>query len=179
MEQNPYQPPKSDISDPVSDAIKVREAHISHEASIRAFGLLYYLAGMMFGLGGLGQLILATERLQTPLFAMAAGIVLIGAIYIWIGHGLRRLSSKVRHVAGVFAVIGLLGFPIGTILNGYLLYLLYAKKGKMVFSEEYQKIRAATPEIKSRTSIIVWFFLVLILVLIVAAIVIPVLDSTH
>ena len=166
MDENPYQPPKSDISDPSSEAIKVREAHIGHEASIRAFGLLYYLAGVMFGLGGLGQLILATEKFETLLFAMGAGILLLGVIYLWIGHGLRRLSSKVRHIAGVFAVIGLLGFPIGTILNGYLLYLLYAKKGKMVFSEKYQQVRAATPEIKSRTSIIVWFFLILILVLI-------------
>lgn len=179
MNENPYEPPKSDISDAVSKAVEIREAHLSHEASVRAFGILYYLAGMMFGLGGLGQLILATEQFETSLFAMGAGIILIGVIYLWIGYGLRRLRSKVRHIAGFFAVIGLLGFPIGTIINGYLLYLLYAKKGKMVFSEEYQEIRAATPEMKYRTSIIIWIFLLLILLMVVAAIVIPVLDSTH
>jgi predicted nucleic acid-binding Zn ribbon protein len=179
MDENPYEPPKSDISDPTAEAIKMREAHIGHEASIRAFGLLFYLAGVMFGLGGIGQLILATELLELPLFAMGAGIILLGITYFWIGNGLRQLRSKVRHIAGVFAAIGLLGFPIGTIINGYLLYLLYSKKGKMVFSEEYQEIRAATPDIKSRTSIIIWLLLILVLLMIVAAIVIPALNSTH
>jgi hypothetical protein len=48
----------------------------------------------------------------------------------------------------------------------YILYLLFSKKGATVFSEEYQRVIAATPEIKYRTSIVIWILLALLLLLI-------------
>jgi uncharacterized membrane protein len=93
------------------------------------------------------------------------------------GSALRALSSKVRHVAGVFAGLGLLGFPVGTLINGYILYLLYSKKGKMVFSEEYQAIRLATPHVKYKTSVVVWVLLIIILLLLAAAILGPIING--
>ena len=124
MDENPYQPPKSDISDPASEAVEIREAHISHEASTRAFGILYYFSGVMLGIFGLAQLIIAIDQPSVTLFpfGMGAALIMLCAIFLWIGYGLRRLSSKVRHVAGVLAVIGLSGFPLGTIINAYFLF---------------------------------------------------------
>jgi hypothetical protein len=61
------------------------------------------------------------------------------------------------------SAIGLLGFPCGTIISGYLLYLLLSAKGEMVFSSAYKEVMQATPHIRYRTSIIVWIFLFLLI----------------
>ncbi|HKB60455.1 MAG TPA: hypothetical protein VKC56_10480, partial [Gallionellaceae bacterium] len=68
-----------------------------------------------------------------------------------------------RIVAGVLAGLGLLGFPFGTVISAFILYLLFSKKGAMVFSDEYKQVIADTPDIKYRTSIIVWIFLALLI----------------
>lgn len=177
IEQNPYQPPAADINDVSSDdlqeAIKVREEHISHEASIRAIGILYFIGSILLILSGILQIIASNTASPGTDIVISALMIGIGALYVWIGAGLRAFRASVRHVAGVFAAIGLLGFPIGTLINAYILYLLYSKKGKMVFSDEYKEIQLATPDIKYKTSIIVWLFLALIILLIAAAILIP------
>lgn len=85
--------------------------------------------------------------------------------------GLRGLQSSARVVAIIFSVIGLLGIPIGTLINGYFLYLLLGQKGTYVFSEEYARVRAATPHIKYKTSIWVLVVVALLVLLVVIGIV--------
>ena len=85
----------------------------------------------------------------------------------FIAFGLRNLKSWGRIPAALFAGIGLLAFPIGTLINGYILYLLLSAKGRMVFSAEYREIIQQTPEIKYRTSKILLFFAFLLVGLIV------------
>jgi glucose-6-phosphate-specific signal transduction histidine kinase len=76
---------------------------------------------------------------------------------------MQTLNSKHKMLAIIISAIGLLGFPCGTILSAYLLYLLLSPKGEMVFSEGYKDIVRATPHIKYRTSIIVWILLFLLI----------------
>lgn len=90
---------------------------------------------------------------------------------------MRAVNLKVRTAAIVLSVLGLLAIPIGTIISAYFLYLLASKKGEFVFSEEYAQVRAATPEIKYRTSRIVWGFLIALILLIVLGIVAAVLGA--
>jgi len=61
---------------------------------------------------------------------------------------------------------GLLGFPIGTLISVYILYLLFSQKGADVCSPQYQAVIAATPHIRYRTSKIVIGLLVLVAVLV-------------
>lgn len=49
----------------------------------------------------------------------------------------------------------------------------------MCFSDEYKDIIAATPQIKYKTSIIVWIFLIIIIVGLLAAMIIPALAATR
>lgn len=67
-------------------------------------------------------------------------------------------------------MIGLSSIPVGTLINGYILFLIFGKKGKLVFSERYQEIIAATPHIKHRTSKAVWIVLGIVLAVIVLGI---------
>ena len=81
------------------------------------------------------------------------------------GLGLRKLKSWARISGIVLSCLGLLGFPIGTLISVYILYLLVSKKGQFVFTDEYQQVMAATPHIKYKTSVVVWIFLGLLVVL--------------
>ena len=83
----------------------------------------------------------------------------IAILHIVAGFGIRRLARWSRIPAVIAGCIGLLSFPIGTLLNGYVLFLLLSAKGSMVFSPEYKQVIEQTPNIKHKTSIFMWIFL--------------------
>jgi len=168
---NPYAAPTAPVEDvaanPEADAI--RRAHIGHEASIKAVGILYYLGGVLVAVGGI-----ATLRADA---AMALGLVSVGILQLFAGWGVRGLRRWGRILGCILSALGLLGFPIGTLINAYILYLLLSKKGRTIFAPEYQDVIAATPDVKYRTSIVVWIVLGLLVILVAAAFVLPQLAS--
>jgi hypothetical protein len=143
-----------------------RREHIQHEASVQSIGTIYYLVAGLYGMGGLA--IAGTALAKEPLIAaMIAGLALVFAVLVAaLGRGVRKLLRVSRTVATVLAAIGLLGFPVGTLVNGYILYLLHSKKGNVVFSDEYKTIIAATPQIVYRTprSVVIVLGIVLLLI---------------
>lgn len=179
MSENPYQAPEA-FSIPglpagyiqQESALTIRQAHIKHEASVKSIGTLYYIGTVLLGLGLLVQIAQAVGFVinsSSDVSAMASGlgktvvmIVILGllaAIQGVCGYGIRNLKSWGRIMGIVLGAIGLIGFPVGTIISAYILYLLISRKGGMVFSAEYKEIIAATPEVKYKTSIIVWIIL--------------------
>jgi hypothetical protein len=149
-----------------SDAEDIRNEHIKHEASVKSVGVLYFIGACVLVLVGVMSLLQPSSPVTDAFSAIFAILFfLIGAAQFAVAIGLRRLKSWARPIAGLFAGIGLIGFPIGTIINAYILYLLFSKKGKTVFSPEYQEVIAQTPHIKYRTSIIVWIILAAFLIL--------------
>lgn len=189
---NPYAATAYSSTAPAGDfgsqasAEEVRRKFLKHEASVRSIGSLY-LFGVVILLFAAGVMIIslivglvngtngANGNAVTPGVAEAViSIVIILAIaglQYWVGMGLRGLQSSARVVAIIFSVIGLLGIPIGTLINGYFLYLLLGQKGTYVFSEEYARVRAATPHIKYKTSIWVLVVVALLVLLVVIGIV--------
>lgn len=178
---NPYAPPTAHVADigsgadPHADAI--RQEHIKHETSIRSVGILYYLASFSMVIGGIGLLTLGFKGEQTQLgFAIGLIYLILGALSLVFARGIRQLKPWARTTCIVLSAVGLLGFPVGTLINGYILYLMLASKGKRIFEPDYPAIITATPHIKYRTSILVWVVLGLLLVGVAAAIVIPMLN---
>lgn len=177
--QNPYAPTEFTTNLPMgsSSDIETRNKYLSHEASVQGIGALYLLGSVFLILIGAGVIVAGIIGITTGEAEAAVGLVLglvyvpLGILQFWVGKGLRTLNPKVRIAAIVLSAIGLLGFPIGTIVSAYFLYLLASKKGEFVFSEEYARVRAATPEIKYRTSWVVWAFLIILILLIVLGIV--------
>ena len=101
-------------------------------------------------------------------------LLAMALIYAVVGRWFRTLNPKARVPATILSVIGLLAFPLGTLINGYILYLIHAKKSKVVFSADYQAVIAATPEIKYKTSLFVWIlvgFLAVVLIGVLAAVI--------
>lgn len=174
VQDNPYAPPTAEVADITSadpEAEAIRREHIKHEASIRSVGILYYLGGVLMGLAA----ILFFFGFETTSIGMgfAALYAVLALLSLVVGHELRALTPWARIAAIVFAGIGLLGFPIGTLINGYILYLLLSQKGRRIFQPDYLQIVAATPEVKYRTSVVVWIVLGVILLGIFAAIMLP------
>ncbi len=171
---NPYAAPKAVVDDvgANAEAEATRREHISHEASIKAVGMLYYLGGFFMAIGAIAAFTGAYAKISEisgiVIFLLLAGLV---GIFLVVGRGLRTLKRWARVPTAILAGLGLLGFPIGTLINGYILWLVLGKKGKFILSEEYAAIVAATPDVKYGTSIIVWIFLALIAAVLIAVLI--------
>ena len=193
MSDNPYAPSGSSYGDAsldanfdLSQAELIRKSHLSHEANIQGFGCLYTLGGILGILGaifyvGIGILVMAggvvPKGLESMVFAaggdqlVSGGLTtLVGVIFLAIavaqlfaGRSMQTLNPSGKILAIVVAAIGMLQFPCGTLISGYLLYLLVSAKGRTVFSSAYKEVMQATPHIRYRTSIIVWIFLFILI----------------
>ncbi len=180
--ENPYASPTADLTASVSADPAIREAetirnkYISHEASLQSIGILYWLGCVMMILF-LFVSVIGTFFGTSNLSREAIHLAIIGVICLpllvlngWLGYGFRKLDPRVRIPAGILSALGLIGFPIGTLISAYILYLIFSAKGKVVFSPEYKEIIRLTPHIKYRTSIIVWILLFILLAVILLAI---------
>lgn len=144
----------------------IRKEHLSHEASVKAVGLLFRLGAIVMGGAGL---FMAVGAVMSPGASGPVGLVelIVIAVFclgfagfqLWVGLGLRKLRRSGRIAGGIVAAIGLLGFPLGTLINAYVLYLLLSRKGSTIFSDDYRRVIAATPHLKYRTSILTWIVL--------------------
>ena len=148
-----------------------RHALLKHEASVKSIGTLYLL-------GGIFLVVLGLSSFSTAVYTRNGGGILIGALLsafgaleLWLWSGLRKLQRKVRVPAMILAGIGLIGFPVGTIISAYILYLLGSQKGVQVFSDEYAQVIAATPHIKYKLSIVTKVVLVILVVLVAVGVV--------
>ncbi|MGJ8652734.1 MAG: hypothetical protein ACSHX8_05635 [Opitutaceae bacterium] len=149
--------------------VAIREAHIKHEASLRSVGILYYIGAFFMLVGGVVGLFTTVASSSGAgdvpfMVGFLAFYIVLGVISILVGRGFRNLKRWVRIPGTILAALGLLSIPIGTLINGYILYLMFSAKGKMVFSPEYQEIRDATPEVKYKTSVISWIILIMLVV---------------
>jgi hypothetical protein len=163
---NPYAAPAAPVEDvgANAEAEAIRREHLNHEASIKAVGFLYYLGGVLVTIAGLASL---AGRPDSGGVGVAIGLVIVGIGQFFAGWGVRALTKWGRVLGCVLSGLGLLAFPIGTLINGYILYLFLSKKGRTIFAPEYQDVIAATPHVKYRTSIVVWIFLALIAALLI------------
>jgi len=180
---NPYAPTAHPGTDTLAvnpdDVDAIRNAHLSHEASVKSIGCLYFVGaffGVLLGVFYLGAAALGGIGGNEPLpsvflVGLGAFMLTLGLAQGYIGYGLRHLSPWARTGGIVLSAIGLLGFPIGTLVSAYFLYLLVSHKGEVVFSESYREVIRKTPHIQYKTSIIVWIFLGLLVALIVIGII--------
>lgn len=151
--------------------------HLGHENGLKSLGTFHLLAGAVFALASvilglgfvfslLGGTSVISERPE-ELVPMVFTPVL-AALHFQVGLGLRRLRASVRTTAIVLACLGLLGFPLGTLINAVFLSYLLSQKGTYVLTEEYQGIIARTPHVKAKTSIAAVVLLVFVLALFAA-----------
>lgn len=160
--RDPYTPPRSDVSGAaeVPDAVRIRTEHLHTERYLRAFGRLFLL-GAVVAIGStalLARTLAAGDPVPAELALLAVSVG-VGLASTWTGWMLATLNPRGRVPALVLSALALFSPPVGTVTGGLVLYLLMTEKGRFVLSEEYAAIRAATPEVRARTSPVVWVVL--------------------
>lgn len=176
--QNPYASPTTDSGyKPVADGSMeaIRRKYIKHETSVKSIGSLYLLGSILTILISIAVAIFLITAFANPRgheipplpFVLLGPLLYLGLGLFQgaVGIAIRRLKNWSRIVVIIFSFFGLLGFPFGTLICGYILYLLLSKKSQYIFTDEYRHIVAATPHVKykHRTSIVVWILLAFVL----------------
>jgi hypothetical protein len=183
---------------PVGDlaaAEAIRRAHIGHEAAVKSIGSLHYL-GAFFGflgvafltIGGLSKVGEANAEQIGFVVGGALVYVVMSSVHLALGIGLRKLQTWARwtdvaliSLSLMMLVIGIvgmammriypavIGYLIGGLIPGYMLYLLVSSKAATMFSPEYKTIIARTPHLKYRTSFMLKILLALFVAILVLA----------
>ena len=179
MSENPYAAPQTTgvVDDAPTENEVIRQQYLRHEASVKSIGSLYLVTAVLLMPYAIVTLVGGISEMAKG-DSTAIGAATIGAIYLGLcalqaatAIGLRRLQPWARVVAALLSLVGLLAFPLGTLISGYFLWLLLSKKGSFIVSDEYQRVVAATPHIKYKSSIIVVAFMVLLVILVGMAII--------
>ncbi|MBK8284704.1 MAG: hypothetical protein IPK97_07300 [Ahniella sp.] len=171
MPVNPYAAPASvvvDRDDGSSADIGIREAHVRHEQVLKSIGSLYWFGALTSGLIAIVSAItLATSESGS----IAAGLV-VGGLYGvfsliagFLGFGFRGLRPWVRIPGTILSGIGLLAIPIGTLFNGYILYLIWSAQGQVVLGPDYRGIIERTPHVRYRRTVGDWIALIVIILI--------------
>jgi len=174
VESNPYVSPlTTELGEPRSaiptdDAESIRRQYLNHEASVRAVGLLYYMFGNGMVLGSIitGTVSLTDIGLEPGEAILGIVCFPLGVFVIATGWALHRLQPWTKAPVGIVSGIGLLGVPLCTIVNSYILYLVFSAKGTMVFSPEYREIIRQTPHVTYRSSVFTLVLLALLAVIV-------------
>ena len=158
-----------------------RPGVITFLAVLQFIGGTFWLLGALGAMGGLAGGEPAATAVAVPV-AVVLGVC--GALQILCGVGLWQLTWYGRTLQIVFAVIGLLAFPVGTVISILLLIYLSKPGAKTLFSgrpaadlsaEELADVAAVS---KSSTAMIVLIVVAVVLLLvmfvaIIAAIAVP------
>jgi len=172
-QDNPYAAPETDISsqsavDEMSEVEQIRHQYLRHEAAVRSIGWLYYLLAALPASGALAGLAFTfSEGPGSLVFVAIFGSV--AAMFAGLGTGLRRLSPWVRTPVMLLSIAGMTGFPIGTIICGWILSLVATKKGEFVFSAEYREIIRQTPHMQCKITLISVFGMILLALIVLGA----------
>ena len=175
---NPYAAPTARVADaPVlldGDIEQLRRDHVRHERQLKSIGSLYWLGAILMGLTTASIPYVAPLAREDHGNGLAVMVVLIyGGITLGCGviaYGLSALRPWVRIPAIILSGLGLLAIPIGTLINGYALYLLLSKRGATILRPGYAEVIAATPHIRYRRSLGDWIAVILLLAMILAAV---------
>ena len=107
-------------------------------SGLTILAVLYWLSAIIAILGGLAYV--AGIALLLPLgflaifWVLGVALIVIGVLDIVIGWGLWNLKRWARTVAIVLAVIGLISFPIGTVISIITLWYLFKPEIKACFA---------------------------------------------
>jgi len=151
-------------------------------------GQLYYFIGLgllFCAVSGLIMKQFGTVLSWSDTLGVAGVLLVLGAVYALVGYGFRSLSVWSRYGAAVLALlclaslkvnstvegfastaltlVGQFAMPIGIVITLYAAYLVMSPKGAVIFSGNYRKVIADTPEIQysfAKVFVVVGIFLV-------------------
>jgi len=174
MELNPYAAPQSQVLQATSQDELMRQEHINTEAAIKSVGTLYYLAMLVLIAIGVSLFASITPGKSSSAL-IPGGLLLLLSIGVgFVAHGLRRLRSWARIptviLSSLALIIGLINLSGGIVIHIYILVKMMGKQAQFVMTPEYQRIIAATPHVKRKTSVVAWVLLILFIIILIGVI---------
>lgn len=170
-EFNPYAAPKAEVIPKHTEAETIRREFINHETSIRSLGCLSWLAAVVFS----SVLVAGVVNVVSVSLGHLAFMLVQAVLAAALGRGLRTLQRWAGILAalgaGVVLALSLASLPSGTIsmvISAYIIFLMVGAKGRRVLTPEYRAIVLETPYVKTRSSVVVWVLLALLLVFLAA-----------
>lgn len=150
---NPYAAPEAlvyDLAPGQSHAETVRREHVRHEIQIKSVGSLYFLSALFMLIAAAGLLLAPVGSIQGPFSATGIGAfyLVLGLAVGYLAYGFRRLRPWVRIPGAILSGLGLLAIPIGTLINGWILYIMFCEKGRTILDPAYAEIVRATPHVE-------------------------------
>jgi hypothetical protein len=156
---NPYAPPEATVDDVVAgvdSVVRIRQEHLLHEIRLKSVGTLYWLGTLMFGISGIAMLTSGDASRPGSVVGVGAAMSVLAVTLAVLGYGYRGLRPWLVVPGATVAILGLLAFPLGTLINAYVLYLLFCAKGRTVLAKDYAAVMAATPTLKYRRTVADW-----------------------
>ena len=132
---------------------KANEPRHRHARAVRSCAIWYFLvgvAGCVLGVFGC----LAED------FVLSAVVLGVAGLHFATGWGLIKLKRWARIPTAVISGIGLIGFPIGTVIHGYILYTVFSAAGQRVFAGDDRSIL-----IRQRPSLMFWIGVTILIAL--------------
>ncbi len=181
MEINPYAAPQAQILQATTQDELIRREHLNTEASIKSVGILYYLFAVALIAIGVAALAGINPGRSSSLALLQGVLLLVGIGMGFTAYGLRRLQSWARIptiiLSSIAMIVGLINLSWGIVIHIYILAKVAGKQGQFVMTPEYQRIIAATPHVKNKTSIFVKVLLALLILILIGIIVAIKLDN--
>lgn len=153
METNPYAPPLADLSGPgkALEVETIRKAHLNAEGNLQSIGGIYVLGAALL-LAALVNIVLKWDAANPPSGFLIAVLFVGALVHGTVGLALFQLKAGARWPSTVLALLGLVGFPIGTAIGFYILYQVHNRWGRFILSPEYMAIRAETRHLDAKTN---------------------------
>ena len=130
---NPYAGPRGGAR-PGSRPIAPAQAY-QRPTVITVLAVLHFILGPLMLLGGVAVALFSRGESEGALMmGMGAAYAVFGLVSIVCGIGLWTLQGYGRTIQLVYSFIGLLGFPIGTLISGLILAYLFKPGVKVLFS---------------------------------------------
>jgi len=188
IEPNPYAAPITVEPVPEAQSVtriqarQIRAANAGAERGLRQ--LVLCLGGgylLMAGVSYTAAFVGMGATFQHPYYlAMGTVYTLALAATLIIGFGARRLAAWSRRPLTVLCGLGLLLFPLGTILSLPILWILYVGRPPRLLTPEFEQIvRDSADPPGGRTSVVTWIGVALFVILVVSMIVVGMLPPEY
>jgi hypothetical protein len=141
----------------LADYESIRRQYLKHERAVNSVSSVLFFSALLSLFASVLVVALPflymlyeEARLTGSMIAvclvLSVSLIALVILQAMVAMAVRQNFSKARSAAILLAILGMFAFPFGTICGIYILVVMGAKDTPFVMSEEYKKVKRATPQ---------------------------------